>query len=302
MNRNTTNNKASRIRKAIREGRPVPPAKLAWLAEHEQRVKGRAPVAAGGARADGGLANTGQATDVPPLSAIDEFAGSIGEPESRDPNRLTAQQAFGGERSAPAPFSAGDAASPPHAVPPSSTAPSAAHSAVDVPPLPVGGDIPSPANPETPATPLPSANPQKEAAVTTIVDMAAAAWKDSMERLRVLAGADKPMFSPEFVDKIWKPAAVRLGVKYLPDSMSGDLTDAITVVVPPATTVIATRRIAAIKKREGAAPAAVPPPADGELQTQAQRDTAPTGPASAGDIKQTIRRTETPKMADDAVF
>lgn len=131
-------------------------------------------------------------------------------------------------------------APPPMEVPPLGSATSAAAGSN-------GGD--SSTEGATPASSSPAS--QKEAAVTAIVDMAATAWKTGMDKLAQMAGVTERMFPDEFVDKIWKPAAIRLGVKYMPDSVGSDLADAVVVIGPPAATVFAARRAAAqLKAKE----------------------------------------------------
>lgn len=150
---------------------------------------------------------------------------------------------------------------------------------------------------------------QKEAAVAAIVDMAASAWTAGMDALKKMTGAEERMFPDEFVQKIWKPAATRLGVKYLPDEMGSDLADAAVVLGPPVVTVVAIRRVGqkqleAKKAGEVAAPAGAPkhdePPAP-------HSEPPPSGETEGGDAvltsKTDIRRAKVDMNAfKDKVF
>ena len=93
-----------------------------------------------------------------------------------------------------------------------------------------------------------SAPPSKETAVAGIVEVAANAWIAGMDALQKMTGAEKRMFGDDFVNKIWKPAAIRLGVKYMPDSVDSDIADIAVVVGPPVVTGVAIFRVSKAKQ------------------------------------------------------
>lgn len=260
--------KASRIRAQIARGN-CSEANRAWLADYESKRKW-----SGGKQ--------------PPSPAYQAAREAFPPPQTRDipAPPQTPAASFGGD----APAS-------------ESTAP--AGGAVDVPPLPVGGDIPSPAvTPATPAAPATPEEGQKLAGVTAVVEMAASAWKLALADLQKRTEAAQPMFPDEFIEKLWKPAAIRLGVKYLPDSVGGDLSDAIMVVVPPGTTIYAIKKVSEAQAKENRMAKPMPQPVapDDKDKADAPHAVPPAQGGTASDLKMEIRRTKAPEMGKDAVY
>lgn len=125
---------------------------------------------------------------------------------------------------------------------------------------------------------------QKEAAVASIVEMAASAWIAGMDALKKMTGAEERMFPDAFVDKIWKPAATRLGVKYMPDEMGSDIADIAIVVGPPAVTGVAIYRVGKAKQLAAAQnaeieskPAGAPEPAAPHSEPHPSGEDTPNG-------------------------
>lgn len=136
-------------------------------------------------------------------------------------------------------------APPPMEVPPLGSASTGAgpSSATDASGAPANPGSDSAGNTGTPAS-----APSKESAVAGVVEIAAGAWIAGMDALQKMTGAEKRMFSDDFVNKIWKPAAIRLGVKYMPDSMDSDIADIAVVVGPPVVTGVAVFRVSKAKQ------------------------------------------------------
>lgn len=209
--------KAHRIRKALQEGKPVSEEKKAWLAEYDAS-KGKRPL------------------EVPPHVTTQRI--------ETNPIEATAT-------------SVPQTAPPPMEVPPLGSADSTSFAGHASGAEPSGSSSTAGSGPEHAGVGgAPSATSQKEAAVSAIVEMAATAWIAGMDKLRELTGGTERMFPDDFVNKIWKPAATRLGVKYLPDSAGSDLADAVIVIGPPAGTVLALRKAVAAKELAAADPLA----------------------------------------------
>jgi hypothetical protein len=129
-----------------------------------------------------------------------------------------------------------------------------------------------------------------------LVDAAAKAWVTAMDTLKERTGAGERMFPDAFVNDLWRPAAIRLGMKYLPDSVGGDLADVVTVALPPVTTVVALRK----------APKVAKPADDRAPANPVAADVPPTGSAPSAattrDVRQRIQRETAPDMPRGAVF
>jgi hypothetical protein len=133
-----------------------------------------------------------------------------------------------------------------------------------------------------------------------LVDLAAKAWTSQMEAIRVRTGAEQRMFPDAFVEQIWKPAATRLGMKYLPDGMSGDAADIVAVALPPATTVFAARKLKSLppnpdEAKEAARPAGQSPPT-------APADAEAPAPTNVREFRRAVAQTPSPDLPKNAVF
>jgi len=133
--------------------------------------------------------------------------------------------------------------------------------AVPPPPLELDAAAVAAAAPGVAAGEL-GAPPAREAAVGQVVDLVLSMWRNALDDVEARTG--KRMFSDEFLDKMWRPSAMRLGIKYLPN-VDNDITDAVTVTVPMASTFYVARKLAKLpaRKRDDAPAAPVgaePPP------------------------------------------
>lgn len=144
-------------------------------------------------------------------------------------------------------------------------------------------EVPPP--PGAPHAAAPQADPGREAAVGQVVDMAIDAWRLALDDVESKTG--KRMFPDEFIAKIWRPAAMRLGIKYMPE-VNQDLTDLVTIAMPVGATVVVVRKLSKLPPRPNGAVGAPPAPKPDAPKPDAAPKPTPTPRAStrAPDVAQ----------------